>query len=82
MSAAFSQRCGDAVGCSAARGAARTGAVDVGPTVMMRLSDSLTTVYLCRDAVNFRKGINGLAVLVEHKAIEGGNSSRDQGPII
>jgi transposase len=32
---------------------------------MMRPSNDLPLVYLCRDAVDFRKGINGLAVLVE-----------------
>ncbi len=32
---------------------------------MMRPSDALAKVYLCREAVDFRKGINGLAVLVE-----------------
>lgn len=32
---------------------------------MMRPSDDLPVVYLCRDAVDFRKGINGLAILVE-----------------
>lgn len=32
---------------------------------MMRPSNALPAVYLCRDAVDFRKGINGLAVLVE-----------------
>ena len=32
---------------------------------MMRPSGSLPTVYLCKSAVDFRKGINGLAVLVE-----------------
>lgn len=32
---------------------------------MMRPANDLPVVYLCRDAVNFRKGINGLAVLVE-----------------
>ena len=32
---------------------------------MMRPSNDLPAVYLCRDAVDFRKGINGLAVLVE-----------------
>lgn len=33
---------------------------------MMRPSSELPAVYLCRDAVDFRKGINGLAVLVEN----------------
>ena len=32
---------------------------------MMRPSNDLPMVYLCRDAVDFRKGINSLAVLVE-----------------
>ncbi|MBL1260631.1 MAG: IS66 family insertion sequence element accessory protein TnpB [Thiotrichaceae bacterium] len=32
---------------------------------MMRPSDALPCVYLCRGIVDFRKGINGLAVLVE-----------------
>lgn len=32
---------------------------------MMRPSKDLPEVYLCRNAVDFRKGINGLAVLVE-----------------
>jgi len=32
---------------------------------MMRPLDSLPCVYLCRDIVDFRKGINGLAMLVE-----------------
>ena len=32
---------------------------------MMRPSRDLPAVYLCREAVDFRKGINGLAVLVE-----------------
>ena len=31
----------------------------------MRPSNKLPEVYLCRDAVDFRKGINGLATLVE-----------------
>ncbi|MDH3640040.1 MAG: IS66 family insertion sequence element accessory protein TnpB [Gammaproteobacteria bacterium] len=31
----------------------------------MRPSNDLPAVYLCREAVDFRKGINGLAVLVE-----------------
>jgi len=31
----------------------------------MRPSNELPVVYLCRDIVDFRKGINGLAVLVE-----------------
>ena len=32
---------------------------------MMRPSNELPAVYLCRDIVDFRKGINGLAILVE-----------------
>lgn len=32
---------------------------------MMRPSNELPAVYLCRDVVDFRKGINGLAVVVE-----------------
>ncbi len=32
---------------------------------MMRPSNELPIVYLCRDIVDFRKGINGLTVLVE-----------------
>ena len=32
---------------------------------MMRPANDLPVVYLCRDIVDFRKGINGLAVLVE-----------------
>ena len=32
---------------------------------MMRPSNDLPAVYLCRDIVDFRKGINGLSVLVE-----------------
>ena len=32
---------------------------------MMRPSNDISEVYLCRDSVDFRKGINGLAVLVE-----------------
>jgi transposase len=31
----------------------------------MRPSNDLPAVYLCRDVVDFRKGVNGLAVLVE-----------------
>jgi len=31
----------------------------------MRPSNALPAVYLCRDIVDFRKGINGLAILVE-----------------
>lgn len=32
---------------------------------MMRPSDQLPQVYLCREVVDFRKGINGLALIVE-----------------
>jgi len=32
---------------------------------MMRPSNDLPAVYLCRDIVDFRKGINGLSILVE-----------------
>ncbi len=32
---------------------------------MMRPSNELPAVFLCRDIVDFRKGINGLAILVE-----------------
>ncbi len=32
---------------------------------MMRPSNDLPAVYLCRDVVDFRKGINGLAIVVE-----------------
>ena len=32
---------------------------------MMRPSNNLPEVYLCREPVDFRKGINGLAILVE-----------------
>ena len=32
---------------------------------MMRPSNELPAVYLCREVVDFRKGINGLAALVE-----------------
>jgi transposase len=32
---------------------------------MMRPPNDLPVVYLCRDSIDFRKGINGLAVLVE-----------------
>lgn len=32
---------------------------------MMRPVNNLPAVYLCRDSVDFRKGINGLSVLVE-----------------
>jgi transposase len=36
---------------------------------MMRPSNDLDTVWLCRQAVDFRKGINGLSVLVEEQLI-------------
>ena len=32
---------------------------------MMRPSNDLPIVYVCRDIVDFRKGINGLAILVD-----------------
>ncbi len=32
---------------------------------MLRPSNNIPAVYLCRDSVDFRKGINGLAMLVE-----------------
>jgi transposase len=32
---------------------------------MMRPANDIPAVYLCRDPVDFRRGINGLAVLVE-----------------
>ncbi len=32
---------------------------------MLRPPNTIPAVYLCRDSVDFRKGINGLAVLVE-----------------
>ncbi len=32
---------------------------------MMRPSDQLSEIYLCREPVDFRKGIHGLSVLVE-----------------
>lgn len=32
---------------------------------MMRPSNDLPTVYLCREFVDFRKGINGLSLIVE-----------------
>jgi len=32
---------------------------------MMRPANDLPVVYLCRDAIDFRKGINGLSILVE-----------------
>ena len=36
---------------------------------MMRPADDLDIVWLCRDAVDFRKGINGLSILVEEQLI-------------
>ena len=33
----------------------------------MRPDDVLQEVYLCRQSVDFRKGINGLAILVEEQ---------------
>ena len=32
---------------------------------MLRPDNALPEVYLCRDIVDFRKGINGLSILVE-----------------
>ncbi len=32
---------------------------------MVRPGNDLPAVYLCRDSIDFRKGINGLVVLVE-----------------
>ena len=32
---------------------------------MLRPSNKIPAVYLCRDIVDFRKGINGLTILVE-----------------
>ena len=32
---------------------------------MIRPSNDLPAVYLCRDVVDFRKGINGLSIVVE-----------------
>lgn len=32
---------------------------------MLRPSNNIPAVYLCRDIIDFRKGINGLAVLIE-----------------
>ena len=32
---------------------------------MIRPSNDIPVVHLCRDAIDFRKGINGLAILVE-----------------
>ncbi len=36
---------------------------------MMRPSNDLDTVWLCRQVVDFRKGINGLSILVEEQLI-------------
>ena len=36
---------------------------------MMRPADDLDIVWLCRDAVDFRKGINGLSILVEEQLV-------------
>ena len=36
---------------------------------MMRPSNHLDIVWLCRDAVDFRKGINGLSILVEEQLV-------------
>jgi transposase len=36
---------------------------------MMRPSNSLDIVWLCRGAVDFRKGINGLSILVEEQLV-------------
>ena len=33
----------------------------------MRPSNELPAVYLCRDVVDFRKGINGLSIVVEEQ---------------
>lgn len=32
---------------------------------MMRPADNVPVVYLCREAIDFRKGVHALAVLVE-----------------
>ena len=37
---------------------------------MMRPSNDLPAVYLCRDVVDFRKGINGLSILVEEAMLK------------
>ncbi|WP_460588685.1 IS66 family insertion sequence element accessory protein TnpB [Haliea atlantica] len=34
---------------------------------MMRPANDGPAVYLCRDPIDFRKGINGLAILVEQE---------------
>lgn len=36
---------------------------------MMRPADTLSVVYLSREPVDFRKGINGLAILVEQQLL-------------
>ncbi len=36
---------------------------------MMRPSNDLDVVWLCRKAVDFRKGINGLSILVEDQLV-------------
>lgn len=36
---------------------------------MMRPSNDLDVVWLCREAVDFRKGINGLSILVEDQLV-------------
>ena len=36
---------------------------------MIRPSNDLDVVWLCRNAVDFRKGINGLSVLVEDQLV-------------
>lgn len=36
---------------------------------MLRPDNDLPEVYLCRDSVDFRKGINGLSVLVEQQLL-------------
>ena len=35
----------------------------------MRPADDLDIVWLCRDAVDFRKGINGLSIVVEEQLV-------------
>ena len=36
---------------------------------MMRPSNDIDVVWLCRNAVDFRKGINGLSILVEEQLV-------------
>ena len=36
-----------------------------GQPVMIRPANDLPVVYLCRDSIDFRKGINGLSIRVE-----------------